>query len=200
DIPKEEAQRRSAEVLALFELQTKANSNIRELSGGMKRRLMLARALINNPRIIVMDEPTVGLDPQARHLVWRKLSELKSQGVTQLLCTQNMEEAAVLCDRVAIMHQGRILNISAPKDLIQKYAGDMVWEIDVLPETRDTIVRELQSYKLEFEDFDGRIHVFHADSDERIKGLIVSFPGKVRRRTATLEDVFLRLTGRSLIE
>jgi len=200
DIPKAEAHRRSAEVLALFELQNKANSHIEELSGGMKRRLLLARALINNPEILVLDEPTVGLDPQARHLVWHKLAELKSQGVTQLLCTQNMEEAAILCDRVAIMHQGRILNLGAPLGLIQKYVGDEVWEIDVKTEARDTIVMELESRGLDFDDFNGRIHVFHVDSDERLKWLLVNFPDKTKRRTATLEDVFFKLTGRSLVE
>jgi len=104
DIPKNEARRRSMEVLSLFELDNKRNSHIRELSGGMKRRLLIARGLINLPKIVVLDEPTIGLDPQGKHLVWRKLTELKSQGVSQLLCTQNMEEAAVLCDRVAIMY------------------------------------------------------------------------------------------------
>ncbi len=114
-IPKKEARRRCAEVLKLFELESKSKSHIRELSGGMKRRLLISRALINEPKIIILDEPTVGLDPQSRHLVWNKLRELKSQGVTQLLCTQNMEEAAELCDRVAIMYQGKIVSLDTPQ-------------------------------------------------------------------------------------
>jgi len=131
NIPKNEAYRRSMELLSLFELENKRNSHIRELSGGMKRRLLLARGLINIPKIIVFDEPTIGLDPQAKYLVWHKLTELKSQGVTQLICTQNMEEATVLCDRVAIMHQGKILSLDAPRKLISRYVGNEVWEIEV---------------------------------------------------------------------
>ncbi len=145
DIPKNEAHRRSMEVLSLFELENKRNSHIRELSGGMKRRLLLARGLINMPKIMILDEPTIGLDPQAKYLVWHKLTELKSQGVTQLLSTQNMEEAAVLCDRVAIMHQGKILSLDTPQQLISRYVGPEVWEIEVDSEERDKIIKELGS-------------------------------------------------------
>ena len=137
DIPKNEARRRSTEVLSLFKLEGKSNSHIRELSGGMKRRLLLARGLINMPKILILDEPTIGLDPQAKYLVWHKLTELKSQGVTQLLCTQNMEEATSLCDRVAIMHQGKILSLDTPQRLISRYAGTEVCEIEVYSAERD---------------------------------------------------------------
>ena len=132
DIPRNEAHRRSTDVLNLFELKSKANSDIRELSGGMKRRLLLARALINEPRLLILDEPTIWLDPQAKYLVWRKLTELKSQGVTQLLCTQNMDEAATLCNRVAIMHQGKILAIGIPQQLITRHVGNEVWELSLI--------------------------------------------------------------------
>ncbi len=199
DIPKGEAHRRSVEVLSLFELENKSNSRIRELSGGMKRRLLLARSLINMPKILVLDEPTIGLDPQAKYLVWRKLSELKSQGVTQLLCTQNMEEATVLCDRIAIMHQGKILSLDTPPKLISRYVGDEVWEIEISSEERDKAVKELESRGLEFEDVTGKIHVFHVKADEALRGLL-PFPEGLRRRPATLEDVFFRLTGRALVE
>jgi lipooligosaccharide transport system ATP-binding protein len=113
-IPGNEAYRRSLDVLKLFELENKRDSHIKELSGGMKRRLLLARGLINLPKVMVLDEPTIGLDPQAKYLVWHKLGELKSRGVTQLLCTQNMEEAAAICDRVAIMNLGKILSLDTP--------------------------------------------------------------------------------------
>jgi len=199
DIPKNEARRRSMEVLVLFELQDKCNSQIRELSGGMKRRLLLARGLINMPKILVLDEPTIGLDPQAKYLVWHKLTELKSQGVTQLLCTQNMEEATVLCNRVAIMHQGRILSCGVPRELISKYVGNEVTEIEVDSKEWIDTVNELKSRGLDFEEVGGKIHVFHLEADESVRGLVNS-PEKLRRRPATLEDVFLRLTGRSLIE
>ena len=198
-IPKNEARRRSMEILSLFELQNKCNSRIRQLSGGMKRRLLLARGLINMPKIMVLDEPTLGLDPQAKYLVWHKLTELKSQGVTQLLCTQNMEEASVLCDRVAIMHQGKILSLDTPQKLISRYVGNEVWEIGLNPEERDRTVKELERRGLDFEDVGSKIHVFHIEAEESISGLVSSL-GRLRRRPATLEDVFFRLTGRSLAE
>jgi len=199
NIPKDEAHRRSMEVLHLFELENKRNSQIRELSGGMKRRLLLARGLINLPKILILDEPTIGLDPQAKYLVWHKLTELKSQGVTQLLCTQNMEEAATLCDRVAIMHHGKILSLDSPQELIAQYVGNEVWEIEVNSEERDKTIKELESRGLDFEDVIGKIYVFHVESDESLAGLI-NFAPRMRRRPATLEDVFFRLTGRSLLE
>ncbi len=199
NIPKDEAYRRSMEVLHLFELENKRNGHIRELSGGMKRRLLLARGLINLPKILVLDEPTLGLDPQAKYLVWHKLTELKSQGVTQLLCTQNMEEATTLCDRVAIMHHGKILSLDSPRKLISRYVGNEVWEIEVNSEERDTIIKELESRGLDFEDVVDKIYVFHIESDESLAGLM-GFTSRLRRRSATLEDVFFRLTGRSLLE
>jgi len=199
DIPRDEARRRSMEVLSLFQLEDKRDSHIKELSGGMKRRLLLARGLINLPRIMVLDEPTIGLDPQAKYLVWHKLAELKSQGVTLLLCTQNMEEATVLCDRVAIMHLGKILSLDAPQKLIARYVGSVVWEIEPGLGERDKVARELENRGLDFEDTGDKIQVFHLEADEPLRGL-VSSPERVRRRPATLEDVFFRLTGRSLVE
>lgn len=197
DIPRDEAQRRSMQVLDLFELQGKKNGKIQELSGGMKRRLLIARGLINEPRILILDEPTIGLDPQAKYLVWHKLSELKSRGVTLLLCTQNMEEAAALCDRVAIMHRGRFLSIDKPQELVLKYIGKELWEIDLDSSDKNRVFEELRKRGLEFESFGNTVQVFHVDREELLKGLENLRP---RWRPATLEDVFLRLTGRSLIE
>jgi lipooligosaccharide transport system ATP-binding protein len=199
NIAKKEARQRSMEVLRLFELEDKCNSRIRELSGGMKRRLLIARGLINLPKIMILDEPTIGLDPQGKYLVWHKLAELKAQGVTQLLCTQNMEEATVLCERVAIMHQGKIMGLGTPQGLISRYVGRELWEIEANSEERSEIVSQLQSRGLDFEDVGGKIHVFHIKADELTTGL-VNFPERLRRRPATLEDVFFRLTGRSLAE
>ncbi|MDY6917207.1 MAG: ABC transporter ATP-binding protein [Chloroflexota bacterium] len=199
DIPKREARRRSLELLELFKLEDRLNARIRELSGGMKRRLLVGRGLINQPRILILDEPTIGLDPQARYLVWHKLAQLNSEGVTRILCTHNMEEATVLCDRVAVMNEGRILSLGAPRRLISEYAGDAVWEIDVRPDAHEAIVQELERRGLDFEDSGTQIHVFHADSDESLRE-VVSSPDNMRRRPATLEDVFFRLTGRSLVE
>ena len=195
-IPKDEARRRGAEALSLLQLEDKRNSPIKELSGGMKRRLLIARSLINNPQIMILDEPTIGLDPQGKHLVWQKLRTLKAQGITLLLCTQNMEEAAVLCDRVAIMHQGKLLSLDTPQHLVSRYVGDYIWETEANSEEKINIIRELNSRGIDFEDTGGTILVFHINKNE-LAGL-ENFP--LRQRRGTLEDVFLKLTGRSLVE
>jgi lipooligosaccharide transport system ATP-binding protein len=199
NITKDDAWQRSMEVLSLFELESKINSHIKELSGGMKRRLLLARGLINAPKIVILDEPTIGLDPQGKYLVWHKLTELRSQGVTQLLCTQNMEEAAVLSDRVAIMHQGRILSVGTPKGLISSYVGNEVWEIEMNHGEREETIKNLESQGLDFEEVGDKIHIFHVVADEMPMELANS-TDRLRGRPATLEDVFFRLTGRSLAE
>jgi len=195
----EEASRRGLEALKVFQLEEKKNSRIKELSGGMKRRLLLARGLLNNPQVLILDEPTVGLDPQAKHLVWRKLVELKSQGVTLLLCTQNMEEAAALCDRVAIMSYGKIITLDSPEALVTRYVGEEVLEIEVDYEGKAKIINEFTIQQIEFVDAGHIIQIFHRDRDE-IAGIMTDLPGKLRQRAATLEDVFFGLTGRTLIE
>lgn len=187
------------EVLGLFKLEGKGGSRIKALSGGMKRRLLLARGLINNPKVLILDEPTIGLDPQSKYLVWQKLKELKGQRVTQLLCTQNMDEAAVLCDRVAIMHQGKVLALDSPKGLVERYVGPKLLEIEVGTGQRDNISRELESRGLDFEDAADTIQVFHGDTD-RLAEELKSLSWNLWSRLATLEDVFFRLTGRALAE
>jgi lipooligosaccharide transport system ATP-binding protein len=126
-------------------------------------------------------------------MIWQKLRELKARGVTQLLCTQNMEEAARLCDRVAIINQGRIIDIDTPGGFVKRYISRQVWEIDLFPLEREKIISELESRCLNYEEFSGTIHVFPAD-DQSMEGL----PGTAR--AATLEDVFFKLTGRTLVE
>jgi len=195
DIPSKEARKRAMEVLKLFQLEEKQKSQIRELSGGMKHRLLIARGLINRPEILILDEPTIGLDPQAKHLVWQKLRQLKAQGVTQLLCTQNMEEATLLCDRVAIMHLGKVLALDTPQALIRHHVGNKVWEIEV-PADKEQLIKAINELKLEYEETGHAIEVFHLD-DEMAKNLADFSP---RPRPATLEDVFFRLTGRLLVE
>ena len=199
DIPKNEAKQRAMEVLRLFELESKIKSNVRELSGGMRRRLLLARALINRPKILILDEPTTGLDPQARHLVWHKLAELRAQGVTELISTHDMNEASVICDRVAIMHQGKILSTGAPSQLVKEYTGGDVWEIDIDSEDRDKILREISNRELEYEDNLDNILVFNVRNERLISGITAS-PLHLKHRAATLEDVFLKLTGKTLNE
>ena len=199
NISRPEARRRALEVLKLFELETRQSSPIKELSGGMRRRLLIARGLINMPRILVLDEPTIGLDPQAKYLVWHKLVELKAQGVTQVLCTQNMEEAEELCDRVAIMNVGQILCLDTPEALVSTYVGREIGEIKVRPEDRESTIERLRGFGVEFERVGSAIYIFHLDRDASGKNL-ADFDSIVRRRTGTLEDVFLKLTGRSLLE
>ncbi len=192
-IPAREANARSLEILKSIQLEDKMKAKIDELSGGMKRRLLIGRGLINNPKILILDEPSIGLDPQAKHMVWRRLKELKAQGVTQLLCTQNMEEAAFLCKRVAVMHQGKIIVIGNPPELVSRYIGGRIWEIEFEPAQRDGLVAELRRRQLEFEEAADVFYIFNYN-DGQVDGL----PG--RTRPATLEDVFFKLTGRSLLE
>jgi lipooligosaccharide transport system ATP-binding protein len=192
-IPGEEALQRSLDILKSMHLEDKKTSKIDELSGGMKRRLLIGRGLINNPRILILDEPSIGLDPQAKHMVWRKLKELRSRGVTQLLCTQNMEEAAFLCRRVAVMHQGKIIVIGSPPELVSRYIGERIWEIEFEPAERDTLVEELHRRNLEFEEAADVLYISHFENSQ-----VERLPGRVR--PATLEDVFFKLTGRSLVE
>jgi lipooligosaccharide transport system ATP-binding protein len=199
NIPSKIAKERSLEILKFFELEGKKDVWIEELSGGMKRRLLMARALINEPTVIVLDEPTTGLDPHAKYLLWQKLSDLKSQGITLILCTQNMEEASHLCDRVAIMDLGKILNLDTPENLISQYAGKVVWELWLNGEDRMKIINGLKSRGLEFKESSGKINIFYVDDENSVKSLL-SNPDRLVRRPANLEDVFLKLTGRSLEE
>lgn len=202
DIPKLEASRRADEVLELFQLADRRNEVVDNLSGGMKRRLIIARALINQPSILLLDEPTTGLDPQARHLVWRKLRQLQSQGTTMLLTTHYMEEAAHLCDRLVVMHLGKILAEGTPAEMIRREVGRHVLELRLAGAERDAALALLQRNEgLQFEDVEDLIYVYGHDQDwavalDDLKG----FGDNVRLRDATLEDVFLQLTGRGLYE
>jgi lipooligosaccharide transport system ATP-binding protein len=199
EIPREEARKRANEVLVLFKLEHKARGKIKNLSGGMKRRLLLARALLNNPRIIILDEPTVGLDPQSKYLVWQKLKEFKSRGVTLLLTTQNMDEAAVLSDRVAIMHQGKILSLDTPKALVEKHVGNRVVEVLPAEDRQLELSEELNKRKLEFEQAEGIFQIFHSQTDALCADM-EKLGFNAWQRLGTLEDVFIKLTGRGLVE
>jgi len=200
DLPGTEARKRALANLQLFELQDRRMAKIEELSGGMKRRLLIARALINHPRLIILDEPTVGLDPQTKHLVWRKLASLKAQGVTQLLCTQNMEEAAYLCDRLAVMNQGKIIALGQPADLVAEFGGSQILEARLRSaEKRDLIRAKLREQDFEWQEIEDTLYIFQGDGQvigaDLERELLVQ-----NRHVPTLEDVFLRLTGRALRE
>jgi len=193
-----DARATTGRLLKFFALDNRAATNIRELSGGMKRRLVLARSLINNPDLLILDEPTTGLDPQSRHQVWERLEELKTGGLTILLTTHYMEEAARLCDRLVIMNQGRILVEGRPHELIRQYVGREV--IEIAP-TDAALITCLQSRGLHFETFGQRL-VIHNQADTGLFAALTEiFDGRrCTLRPATLEDVFLHLTGRELRE
>lgn len=199
DISSAEAKRQAIANLELFELSHRQNAKVTELSGGMKRRLLIARALINQPRIIMLDEPTVGLDPQTRHLVWQKLATLKGQGTTQLLTTQNMEEAAVLCDRLAIMNEGRIVAQGLPGEMIAEYGSNKIIEARADSASKDTVREELRNRGIYWQELGETFYIFQTDGIDFDSIFREKLTVLVQRRP-TLEDVFLRLTGRALNE
>ena len=197
-IPRREAQQSADQLLEFFALQGRAKDKIMTLSGGLKRRLMLARALVNQPEFLILDEPTTGLDPQSRQLLWQKLAELKGRGLTILLTTHYMEEAERLCDRLVIVDHGRILVEGQPRALVREHVGHTVLEIA----DPDAAVREfLSGQSCRMEDLDRRLLVYLDDGDE----LFLKLTREVRAegctlRPASLEDLFLKLTGRELRE
>ncbi len=196
-IGRREAEEHGHELLRRFRLEEKTDSRIKELSGGMKRTLLIARGLVNRPRIAILDEPTVGLDPQARRLVWRQLREMREEGITQLLCTQNMVEAEVLCDRVAVMHLGRVLTIDTPEALVATHVGEEVLEITVHSGNRERVAGELAASGVGYVDLGDSLQVAAHDG-EKLPATLGDRSGGVKRRPATLEDVFFRLTGMTL--
>ncbi len=200
DIPKREAKNRIAELLKFVELEQKRKSKISELSTGMKRRLLIARALLNHPKLIVADEPTTGLDPQAKHLIWQRLRQLKNQGVTLILTTQYMEEAQQLCDRVVIMHRGKILKEGVPAKLVEDEIGREVVEIRIPKEEEEKIMSHLSSLSCGHERVGDTLYFYCQDGQHLMKKLIELNFHNFLDRPASLEDVFLKLTGRGLIE
>ncbi len=201
DLPAPVADERIDELLALFQLTEKQHDRIDELSSGLKRRLTIARGLINAPKILVLDEPTTGLDPQARHLVWQKLRYLRSQGVTMLLTSHYMEEAAHLCDRIVVLHQGRIQAEGTPAELVERFAGREVIEVHLPPEERAPVLERLaDSDGVTVEEVEDVLYVYVRAADGFDRAALRIDADKVVYRRANLEDVFLRLTGRGLVE
>ncbi len=202
DLSKKSITQRADSLLDFVQLSERAEAKVGELSGGMKRRLLIARALINDPELVVLDEPTTGLDPQARHLVWEKLRQLKNEGTTLILTTHYMDEAAQLCDRLVIMDGGRIITEGKPRDLIKENTSPEVLEFRPRPDSLEAL-RELLAGEAEHvEQSADLLLAYTRDSDELMR--MVRQSGipleNTLYRPAGLEDVFLRLTGRSLIE
>jgi lipooligosaccharide transport system ATP-binding protein len=196
-----QARHRARELLHFVQLWERRHSDIRTLSGGMKRRLLLARSLVNDPRILILDEPTTGLDPQARHQVWSTVDDLKRRGITILLTTHYMDEAERLCDRVLIVDQGHIISEGSPQHLIRTAVGSHV--VEAWGEV-EALARVVPSFKTRREQIGRRLYLFPRAQEEiaPLLGEIEGIEGieRVIHRPASLEDVFLRLTGRELRE
>jgi lipooligosaccharide transport system ATP-binding protein len=200
DISRRDAKTRIAELLKFVELEAKRSSKIDQLSTGMKRRLLVARALLNHPKLIVADEPTTGLDPQARHMIWQRLRQLKTQGATLVLTTQYMEEAEQLCDRIVIMHQGKILREGVPQKLIEEEIGREVIEIRIVKDEDERLIGELAPFACGHERVGDTLYFYCRDGHDILKKLVELDLPNTWARPASLEDVFLKLTGRGLIE
>ncbi|TNE43330.1 MAG: ABC transporter ATP-binding protein [Deltaproteobacteria bacterium] len=191
---------RAERLLEQMQLSEKRDEKVQALSGGMKRRLLIARALVSQPDLLILDEPTVGLDPQARHLLWDILHDLKRQGMTLLLTTHYMDEAEQLCDRLVVMHEGSIIAEDSPQSLIQKHVGKEV--LEVTSESYDTmdVVNAAEGSISGWEKAGERLLLYSPDAEATLGVLReASIPlSRVLMRRATLEDVFLQLTGRKL--
>ncbi len=199
-IPRKTAYERAWESLKFLQLEEKAYQRVEHLSGGMKRRLLIARALINQPELLILDEPTTGLDPQARHLIWAKIRELQSKGVTMALTTHYMDEAEQLCDHLVIMNLGEIIARGKPRDLIKEYVGDEVMEIRSSDLDPATILGKLDGCRYEFEQTTDTVYLFLTRGCGVAEKVVEMGITHYVHRMATLEDVFLKLTGRELRE
>jgi lipooligosaccharide transport system ATP-binding protein len=201
DLPHAEIRRRTEDLLEFMQLGDRRNDLVDPLSGGMKRRLTIGRALINQPDLLLLDEPTTGLDPQARHLLWDRFYRLKRDGVTMVLTTHYMEEAEQLCDRLVIMDGGRIVTEGSPRELVARHATREVVELRfTTPEERDAALPRLAEFGERVEALTDRVLVYTQDAG-KIVGLVADGelnPESVYERRGTLEDVFLILTGRTL--
>ena len=193
---------RADELLEFVELTERANDRVEPLSGGMKRRLTIARSLINEPEVLLLDEPTTGLDPQARHVVWDRLYRLKRQGVTLLLTTHYMDEAEQLCDRLVVMDKAKIVAAGSPRQLIDEYSSREVTELRFPVGVQETLDGQLDGIGDRIERLPDRILVYSDDGEAAAaaahqRGLV---PETVLVRRSSLEDVFLSLTGRTLVD
>ncbi|TFC79007.1 ATP-binding cassette domain-containing protein [Cryobacterium cheniae] len=201
-LPRAQVARRADELLAFAQLEDKAKSKVDALSGGMKRRLTIARALINDPSILLLDEPTTGLDPQARHILWDRLFRLKEQGTTLLLTTHYMDEAEQLCDRLVVIDKGVIMAEGAPAELIRTYSSREVLEVRFGSELNADVAGRLKGMGDRIEVLPDRILIYSENGESELVRIVdaglTPITSLVRR--SSLEDVFLRLTGRTLIE
>jgi lipooligosaccharide transport system ATP-binding protein len=193
---------RAAELLDFVQLGERRNDKVEPLSGGMKRRLTIARSLINEPELALLDEPTTGLDPQARHALWDRLYRLKQRGVTLILTTHYMDEAEQLCDRLVVMDKGKIAAEGAPVDLIRRFCSPEVLELRFPVGVQETMIDRFSDIGDRLEVLPDRLLISAGDGEEALvavhdRGIV---PEQALVRRSTLEDVFLRLTGRTLVD
>lgn len=190
------------ELLEFAQLVEKRNSKADELSGGMQRRLAIARGLVNEPEILMLDEPTTGLDPQARHILWDRLFRLKEQGVTLVLTTHYMDEAEQLCDRLVVMDKGKIMAEGSPQELIKKYSSKEVVELRFGSDKNEDAAKMLEGKGERIEVLPDRILIYASNGEQLLSEILESgmHPVTSLVRRSSLEDVFLRLTGRTLID
>jgi lipooligosaccharide transport system ATP-binding protein len=201
-ISRKVARARAAELIEFVQLTERATSKVDALSGGMRRRLTIARAMVNEPEVVLLDEPTTGLDPQARHLVWERLFRLKRQGVTLVLTTHYMDEAEQLCDRLVVMDGGKIVAEGSPRELIARHSTREVVELRFAAESQDRFVDKLAGIGERVEPLPDRVLLYVDDGDEAVATVHERAlePASVLVRRSTLEDVFLHLTGRTLVD
>ena len=190
------------ELLEFAQLEEKRNEKVEELSGGMQRRLAIARGLVNEPEILLLDEPTTGLDPQARHILWDRLLRLKEQGVTLVITTHYMDEAEQLCDRLIVMDKGKIMAEGSPAALIKKYSSKEVVEVRFGTDKNAQFADALKKLADRVEVLPDRILVYTANGEATLEKIVAKgmHPVTSLVRRSSLEDVFLRLTGRTLVE
>ncbi len=202
DIPGDVARKRTDELLEFVQLDERAKDQVEPLSGGMKRRLTIARALINDPELVILDEPTTGLDPQARHLLWERLYQLKRRGATLIITTHYMDEAEQLCDHLVVMDKAKIVAEGSPRQLIDEHSTREVLELRVTDNVRDSLNGKLDGLADRIEELPDRLLLYTPDGEhtlEQVNQREIPIESALVRRSS-LEDVFLRLTGRSLVE
>ncbi len=190
------------ELLEFAQLEEKRDAKVESLSGGMKRRLTIARALVSEPDILMLDEPTTGLDPQARHILWDRLFRLKEKGVTLVITTHFMDEAEQLCERLIVIDRGKIMAEGSPADLIKRYSSKEVLELRFGSENNETVADQLRDKCERLEVLPDRILLYSEDAEHVLEEIMRTgmHPRTSLVRRSSLEDVFLRLTGRTLIE
>ena len=201
-IPRSVVSKRADELLEFAQLADRAKAKVDDLSGGMKRRLTIARALVNDPRILLLDEPTTGLDPQARHILWDRLFRLKEQGTTLVLTTHYMDEAEQLCDRLIVVDKGTIMAEGSPAELIRSYSSREVLEVRFGSDRNAAVAEQIAGAGERIEVLPDRILIYSENGEAELVRLTEAGLEPVTSlvRRSSLEDVFLRLTGRSLIE